>query len=58
MSISLLYHGFGIRGNQYRRTTYAEGEVIFTIRQQRETLRCPVCGCDDVHSATAANGTC
>ena len=32
MSTSLLYHGFGIRGYQYRRTTYAEGTVMFTLR--------------------------
>jgi len=49
MSTSLLYHGFGIRGYQYQRTTFQEGAVIFTIRQQRKTLRCPDCGSEDVH---------
>ncbi len=48
MSKSLLYHGFGIRGYEYQRTTYEEGTVIFHIRQQRESLRCPQCGSDDV----------
>lgn len=51
MSTSLLYHGFGIRDQHYRyqRTDYAEGRVIFTVVQNRESLRCPVCGSADVH---------
>lgn len=49
MSTSLLYHAFGIRGYQYQRTDYAEGRVVFTIVQKRQTLRCPVCGSADVH---------
>ena len=32
MSTSLLYHAFGIRGYDYVRTDYQDGEVIFTIR--------------------------
>lgn len=43
MSTSLLYHGFGIRGYRYVKTTYQGGKVTFTIRQEREDLRCPVC---------------
>lgn len=49
MSTSLLYHAFGIRGYQYKRSDYAEGRVVFTITQKREKLRCPVCGSADVH---------
>ena len=49
MSTSLLYHGFGIRGYEYVRTRYREGEVEFTIRQDPTTLRCPVCGSRDVN---------
>ena len=50
MSTSLLYHAFGARGYQYVRTTYTEGQVIFTIRQGLKTCRCSVCGSGDVVS--------
>ncbi len=40
MSTSLLYHGFGIRGYRYVRTDFLEGEVMFTIEQERDNLRC------------------
>jgi transposase len=48
MSTSLLYHAFGIRGYQYVRTDYFEGDVAFTIVQKRSQLRCSVCGSDQV----------
>lgn len=48
MSTSLLYHAFGIRGYEYVRTDYREGETIFTIRQDITTCRCPACGSRDV----------
>lgn len=44
MSTSLLYHAFGIRGYQYRRTNYEEGQTIFTIHQESKTCRCSACG--------------
>jgi transposase len=44
MSTSLLYHGFGVRGYRYARTDYLEGEVVFTIEQDRDRLRCSACG--------------
>ena len=44
MSTSLLYHAFGIRGYQYTRTDYQNGQVIFTIHQEPETCRCSACG--------------
>jgi transposase len=44
MSTSLLYHGFGIRGYRYVRTEYIEGGVVFTIAQDPQTCRCPICG--------------
>jgi transposase len=50
MSKSLLYHAFGIRGYDYRRTDFEEGRVIFTIRQPRKTYRCSVCGSHNVFS--------
>jgi transposase len=44
MSTSLLYHAFGVRGYEYVRTEYREGQVLFTIRQPRKALRCSACG--------------
>ena len=44
MSTSLLYHGFGVRGYRYVRTDYLEGDVMFTIEQDRDHLRCSACG--------------
>jgi transposase len=44
MSTSLLYHGFGVRGYEYVRTESVEGQIRFTIRQPRKSLRCPACG--------------
>ncbi len=50
MSTSLLYHAFGVRGYDYVRTDYQEGQVIFTIEQDPEDCRCPICGGRDVTS--------
>jgi transposase len=44
MSTSLLYHGFGIRGYTYEKTAFEGGQVIFTIGQKGEALRCAACG--------------
>lgn len=48
MSTSLLYHGFGVRGYRHVKTEYANGEVVFTIEQPGEALRCPGCGSANV----------
>src|SRR3954451_20949790 len=50
MSTSLLYHAFGIRGYKYVRTDYPDGQVIFNIRQESKTWRCPACGSTRVQS--------
>ena len=50
MSTSLLYHGFGIRGYSYLRTEYHHGQVVFTIRQDPDALRCSACGSRAVRS--------
>ncbi len=50
MSTSLLYHGFGIRGYAYVRTEYDHGQVVFTIHQDPDRLRCSACGSRDVGS--------
>jgi transposase len=48
MSTRLLYHAFGIRGYQYTRTDYHDGQVIFAIEQEPQTCRCPACGSREV----------
>jgi transposase len=50
MSTSLLYHAFGIRGYEYIRTENWNGQVIFTVDQERKALRCAACGSRDVLS--------
>jgi transposase len=50
MSTSLLYHAFGIRGDDYVRTDYEVGQVIFTSAQDPADCRCSACGCRDVIS--------
>lgn len=50
MSTSLLYHGFGVRGYQHRRTDFMEGDVVFTIEQERSTFACSACGSKRVES--------
>jgi transposase len=50
MSTSLLYHRFGIRGYQYTRTDYQNGQTIFTIHQAPETCHCSACGSPQVQS--------
>jgi transposase len=50
MSTSLLYHSFGIRGFEHRRTDFVEGRVIFTIEKPRQHLRCSECGSAAVHA--------
>ena len=43
MSTSILYHGFGLAGYSYIRTSYNDGRIVFDITHQRVKLRCPVC---------------
>jgi transposase len=50
MSTSLLYHAFGIKGYRYVRTSYGQGQTIFTLGQEPDTCRCPACGSADVVS--------
>jgi transposase len=50
MSTSLLYHAFGVRGYEYTRTDYQDGQVIFTIHQEPKTCRCSACGSPQVQS--------
>ena len=43
MSTSLLYHGFSIRGYHYVRSLFVHGRIVFKIKQDRLSLRCPEC---------------
>jgi transposase len=44
MSTILLYNVFGLRGYEYVRTTYSDGQVTLTIRLPRKSWRCSACG--------------
>lgn len=48
MSTSLLYHAWGLRGYHLEATDYAEGAIVFRVRQKPETLCCGHCGSRDV----------
>lgn len=43
MSISILYHGFGLNRQEYLGTEYREGAIIFMIRTKPSELRCSNC---------------
>lgn len=57
MSTSFLYHAFGIRGYEYVRTEYPDGQVIFTIAQDPHDCRCPACGSRNVISRGSTERT-
>ena len=44
MSTSLLYHGFGLMGQEYLKTDYKDGRVIFYIQTKEHQLHCSQCG--------------
>lgn len=44
MSTSLLYHGFGLKDQEYLKAEYKGGRVIFYIRTKEHKLRCSQCG--------------
>ena len=43
MSTSILYHGFGLRGQNHEKTEYVDGEVYFHVRLKPRHIRCPLC---------------
>lgn len=43
MSTSILYHGFGIYGYRYLSSQYQQGSIVFTIKKESHSLRCPSC---------------
>jgi len=44
MSTSLLYHAFGLSTQEYLRTEYKSGQVIFYTQTKKDKLRCSNCG--------------
>lgn len=44
MSTSLLYHAWGLRGYRHEATEFVEGEIVFRLRQNEDTLCCGHCG--------------
>jgi transposase len=45
---SLLYHGFGLKDQEYIKTSYDDGEIVFHIRTKAGKLRCCDCGSSNV----------
>ena len=45
---SLLYHAFGLKDQDYLKTEYKEGQIIFHIRTKENKLRCSSCGSKNV----------
>ena len=48
MSTSLLHHAFGLTDQEYLKTEYKEGTVIFHIQTRDSKLRCSSCGSRNV----------
>ncbi len=44
MSTSLLYHGWGLRGYHHVAADYAQGAIVFRVRQNDDALCCGNCG--------------
>jgi transposase len=48
MSNSLLSHGFGLTTQEYLKTEYKGGKIIFHIQTKEEKLQCSNCGSHNV----------
>ena len=48
MSSRLLYHGFGLKDQEYLKTEYRSGSIIFHVRTKSAQLKCSQCGSRDV----------
>lgn len=44
MSTSLLCHGFGLHDQEYLKTEYKDGIIIFHIQTKADKLKCSSCG--------------
>ena len=45
MSTSILYHAFGLKGIEYRGTSFLADTMIFRAEMNKQVIRCPHCGC-------------
>jgi len=45
MSTSILYHAFGLKGIEYRGTSFLADTLIFRAEMNKQVIRCPNCGC-------------
>lgn len=48
MDSSLLYHGFGVKGQKVLKSEYIGGAIIVHIETKEHLLRCGGCGSKDV----------
>lgn len=48
MDSSLLYHGFGIKGQEILKSEYKKGNIIVHIRTKDKYLKCSQCGKKEV----------
>jgi len=48
MSTSILYHGFGLKGIEYRATRYEGKYIVFESEMTSRNIVCPECGHDTV----------
>jgi transposase len=51
MSTSLLYHAWGLRDYHQQAIDFGEGQIVFRIQQNPDTLCCGHCGSQRVHRA-------
>jgi len=48
MSTSLMYHALGMKDQEYIKTEYKSGSIIFHVKTKESKLRCSECGSHDV----------
>ena len=48
MNSSLLYHGFGVKGQDVLKSEYKGGSIIVHIQTKEHLLRCGKCGSTQV----------
>ena len=48
MDKSLLYHGFGIKGQEILKSEYKGGKIIVYIQTKEKNLKCSQCGSKEV----------
>ena len=48
MSMSVLSHGFGVRGYRHEQTAVVDGRLVMHLSQPKESRRCSVCGSREV----------